>query len=335
MEILILKPQKEYELLDSGEGEKLERFGNYTLSRPDPNAVWPKKQPISQWNDADAVFMKEKSVMGNKWKNKGVKEPWTFEFDGIKMILKLTPFKHTGLFPEQILNWQWFGQLIKEKVAKDSKNSVDGVCQVSHDREILDKEGCGKDYSGRRDGDGEKNGDNKKDNNNCPNVLNLFGYTGGATLYAASCGAKVTHVDASKPSVTWARENQTLSNLENKSIRWIVDDAKKFVAREVKRGAKYDGIIMDPPSFGRDPKGKVFKFEQDVPELLKLCKQLLLTEPLFFLINSYAMGYSPTVIKNMLAEILPIEKIKCGELQIQEKDSKRSLPTSVFARYSR
>ena len=315
---LTLESVKDYELIDSGEGYKLERFGKYIISRPDPNVLWNKRNS-SLWEKADAIFDANKENPSLKfrtnsqrefgsthWNNKSVREPWVFNFDkinphtnrisvGVKLYLKLTPFKHVGVFPEQIENWKWFGSLIES------------VGQVSHDREILD---------------------------NKPNVLNLFGYTGGATLYAAACGAAVTHVDASKPSVMWARENQKLSGLEKAPIRWIVDDAKKFVAREVKRGVKYDAVIMDPPSFGRDPKGKVFKFEKDVPEILDLVSKALNSKPLFFLINSYSLGYSPTVIKNMLGDILPLEKIECGELQIPEESGGRNLPCGVFARYS-
>lgn len=283
MKSYILEPLEQYSLIDSGDGEKLEKFGQYILSRPDPNAVWHKKSP-STWQKADAIFHKEKFTGNSHWENKNVKEPWKFSLDKISMWLKLTPFKHTGIFPEQILNWQWFGKLIEQSPI------------------------------------------------NC-SVLNLFGYTGGATLYAASKGASVTHIDASKPSVAWAIENQKLSGLENAQIRWIVDDAKKFVAREIKRGHKYNAVILDPPSFGRDPKGKIFKFEKDVPDLLKLIKQILPPNPLFVLFNSYATGYSPTVIKNMLSEILPAEKIEIGELEIKEKDTDRHLPTGIFARY--
>jgi 23S rRNA (cytosine1962-C5)-methyltransferase len=284
MQILTLSPIKNYELIDSGDEQKLEKFGDYILSRPDPNAVWSKKLSNSAWKNADATFHKEKLISGKHWENKRVKEPWKFSFENISMNLYLSPFKHTGLFPEQTLNWQWFGKIIES-------------CGVS----------C--------------------------NVLNLFGYTGGATLYAASKGANVTHVDASKPSINWARQNQKLSGLEDAPIRWIVDDAAKFVSREIKRGHKYEAVIMDPPAFGRDQKGKVFKFEKNIPELLKLIKQVISPRPLFFLFNGYSMGYSPTVIKNLLGEILPIEKIEAGELQIKEKNTARCLPSGVFARY--
>jgi 23S rRNA (cytosine1962-C5)-methyltransferase len=281
----ILSPQEAYALRDSGGGMKLERFGNYTLSRPDPIAIWEPTLAPALWHGADALFLKEKSAHQNRWKNQFVDEnAWTVSVDAISLKLKLTPFKHTGFFPEQILNWRWFGNLIETAQRP-------------------------------------------------PKVLNLFGYTGGATLYAAARGAQVTHIDASKPSVAWARENQIVSGLENAPIRWIIDDALKFVTREARRGAHYDAIIMDPPSFGRDPKGKVFTFEKDVPKLLDAITKILTPEPLFFLINSYAMGYSPTVLKNLLARIVPFEKIQCGELQIREEHTQRTLPCSIYARY--
>jgi 23S rRNA (cytosine1962-C5)-methyltransferase len=289
METYILGPLDDYELVDSGGGEKLERFGQYLLRRPDPNAVWNKRMDQNEWAKADAIFHVSPSTkvnQGRHWENKHVKEPWKFTFDELSMWLHLTPFKHTGLFPEQILNWEWFGELIKNK---------SGATPAK--------------------------------------VLNLFGYTGGATLYSALKGASVTHVDASKPSINWAIENQKLSGLEKAPIRWIVDDAYKFVSREIKRGNLYDGVILDPPAFGRDPKGKVFKFEENVPELLKLVKKVLSLEPLFVLFNSYATGYSPEVIKNMLADVLPEEKIKFGELAIKEKSSDRRLPTGQCARF--
>ncbi len=281
----ILFPSDSYALRDSGRGMKLERFGQYTIARPDPNAIWEPTLDETFWQNADATFLVAKSLRGSRWNNTNVAEDlWDISIDSIRLHLKLTPFKHTGLFPEQILNWNWFGELITS-----SPTPV--------------------------------------------RVLNLFGYTGGATLYAAARGAQVTHVDASKPSITWARENQTLSGLSDAPIRWIVDDAYKFVLREARRGAQYDAVIMDPPAFGRDPKGKVFQFEKDVPKLLEAVSKILVSDPLFFLINSYAMGYSPVVLKNLLARILPFEKITCGELQIREEYTQRTLPCSVYARY--
>ena len=272
----------DYELIDSGDGYKLERYGDHLLARPDSVAIWRKKNP-DMWKRADAIFHKDKRADGKHWENKNVHDPWIFHFENIAMHLRLTPFKHTGLFPEQIANWLW----MKEKMA------------------------------------GQNN----------PKILNLFGYTGGATLFLASQGAIVTHVDASKPSVAWARENQIASRLETAQIRWIIDDARKFIAREIKRGNTYDGVLLDPPSFGRDPKGKIFQFEKDVPALLENIKKILSPMPLFVLLNSYNMGYSPIALENMFADFFPAQRIESGELQIPEKNG-RMLPCSVFARYS-
>lgn len=270
-----------YELLDSGNGYKLERFSSYVLSRPDPQAIWRPSLPKTEWDKADAIFRTDKKFTGARWDNRRVKEPWLFSVENITLLLKLTPFKHTGVFPEQMENWRWMGNLILRRPA----------CKI----------------------------------------LNLFGYTGGATLYAAQKGAHVTHVDASKPTMAWARENQTASALSSSPIRWIMDDAKKFVSREIKRGMIYDAIIMDPPSFGRDPKGKVFKFEKDVPELLRLVSQIL-PNPLFFLLNSYAQGYSPETVKNLLGEIFPLNSISGKELFLQDRSGKK-LHAGVCARF--
>ncbi|MFA6495448.1 MAG: class I SAM-dependent methyltransferase [Candidatus Paceibacterota bacterium] len=272
----------DYELLDSGDGYKLERYGAHTIARPDPMVIWNKKNP-DIWKHADAVFHKDKRADGKHWENKSIDDLWFFRFEQITMQLRMTPFKHTGLFPEQIANWLW----MKEKL------------------------------SGQRD----------------VKVLNLFGYTGGATLFLASQGAIVTHVDASKPSITWARENQRQSGLGDAPIRWIVDDAQKFVAREARRGMVYDAVLLDPPAFGRDPKGKVFQFEKDVPLLLENIKRILSPTPLFVLLNSYSMGYSPVVLENLFTDYFPPQRIESGELQILEKNG-RALPCSVFARYS-
>ncbi|MCX7615930.1 MAG: class I SAM-dependent methyltransferase [Patescibacteria group bacterium] len=308
MNTFILEPQENYQLLDSGEGLKLEKFGKYITCRPDPNVLWEKKSPLL-WEKADAIFDPQQKFGSTHWNNKNIKEDWIFEMKitslisnlkeekseifekikekKIKMILKLTPFKHVGLFPEQIKNWQWLANLlIKKKVTKES-----------------------------------------------PRVLNLFGYTAGASLVLAALGAKVTHVDASRPTISWAKENQKASNLEKAQIRWIVDDARKFVNREIRRKSYYDAVVMDPPAFGRDPKGKVFKFEKDVLPLLKSLSQILSPDPLFFLFNSYSLGYSATVIKNILSSILPLNKIEAGEIQIQEISGQRNLPAGVFARF--
>lgn len=286
MRQIILSRLHNYELLDSGDGQKLERFGSYVLSRPDPNAIWKKQLSDTHWKKADAAFHGEKHVERSRWNNTGVQEPWPFVFShaghpDITLLLKLTPFKHTGLFPEQIENWKWLGDCVASR--KNTK------------------------------------------------MLNLFGYTGGATLYTASYGANVTHVDASKPTLIWARQNQEASGLSRAPIRWIVDDALTFAKREVRRGHTYDSIILDPPSFGRSPKGKVFTFEKDMPLLLQTIKHLLSPHPLCVLLNSYATGYSAESIKNLVADYIT-GSYEYGELNIQESHTNRLLPCGQFVR---
>lgn len=295
--IVITEPGNDYELLDSGEGEKLERYGKLMISRPDPQALWHKRLPESTWSKADASFKREKVVVRGDgstsgreagWKtNFVIPDRWQISFADLQFLIKLSPFKHTGLFPEQAGNWQW----IREKI-----NSAGRTVQV----------------------------------------LNLFGYTGGATLAAAQAGAEVCHVDGSKTAIGWARDNATASGLSAKPIRWLLDDAKVFVQREIKRGRKYDGIIMDPPAFGHGPNGEVWKIEEHFPELLELCRQVLTDKPLFFLINGYASGYSALAYKNNLAELMQhySGKIEVGELTIAESQSERLLPCGIFARWS-
>jgi len=281
MQILYPKDLSDHSLLDSGHGQKLERFAGYLISRPEPQAIWNKKLSSADWKQAQAVFIET-----GKWQERShPPRPWLFRYKDLTLELKLTPYKHTGVFPEQAANWDWFSELI----------------QNSQDK---------------------------------PNVLNFFAYTGAATLAAAAAGAKVCHVDSSKPAVAWAKRNQTLSRLADKPVRWIVDDCLKFAEREVKRGSKYDAIIMDPPAFGRDTSGKTFKFDRDVPRLLNLCAKLLSNKPLFFLINAYNVAHSPQALKNLLGDILPAKRIDCGELHLKQSDNDISLPCSIFARYN-
>lgn len=286
--ILTANFDNQYQLLDSGNGYKLEKFGNNILARPDTNCVWQRHKHECEWNKACAIFK-------SSWEFKNsFKEAWTISYNKlkdegicssqIKMHLRATISKNIGIFPEQSSNWLWFSKLIAQA---------------------------------------------KKQ----PNILNLFAYTGGATLCAAAAGAKVCHVDASKSVVNWANQNQELSGLKNAPIRWIVDDCAKFVSREVKRGVKYDAIIMDPPAFGRDQKGNIFEFEKQVCQLLELCRQVLSPDPLFFIFNGYSMGYSATVLKNLLHDFFKNKSIEFGELQLEEKDSGRYLPCSLFARF--
>ena len=292
--ILITKPSADYELIDSGSEEKLERYGKYVLRRPDPQALWRKTLSETEWKNVDAAFDADRKI----WKkNPHAKNDlpaqagWQVSFNDLKFNIKPTAFKHTGVFPEQSSNWSW----IKEKISAQGGSA-----------------------SGRK-------------------VLNLFGYTGGATLAALSAGAEVTHVDGSKAAITWAKENAELSGLDKKPVRWIIDDARKFVMREIKRGGKYDGIIMDPPSFGRGGKGEIWKIETDFIKLLEECSKILSDNPLFFLINGYASGYSSNAYYNSLKPV--VEKyggeFEIGELAIQESIGGRLLPCGIFARWSR
>lgn len=280
--IFTTTPQPDYELLDSGSNYKLERYGKFVLSRPDPQALWPTD--TRSWK-FDAEFRKKEGDEKGDWKSKIDK--WNINFSGLTLQIKLSPFKHTGLFPEQIVNWQWMEKLIIE-----SKRPI--------------------------------------------RVLNLFGYTGGASLICAKAGAEVTHVDASKSAITWANENAKLSGLEEKPIRWILDDALEFVKKEVRRGNKYDAIVMDPPSFGRGAKGEVWKIEEGFLDLMDNCFKLLSDAPLFFVLNGYSAGYSAIAYEENLKPLM--EKfggdIEAGELAI--RDSKgHLLPCGIVARWKK
>lgn len=287
LQILKTSASHDYELLDSGEGEKLERYGKFILSRPDPQALWHKTLLASEWQKADAIFIRD----GKKgsWKNKkNIPEKWLVELAGLKFFIKPSAFKHTGLFPEQEPNWQWIIGNIKS---------------------------AGRPVS----------------------ILNLFGYTGGAMLAALSAGAEVTHVDGSKSAITWAKDNASASGLAQKPVRWILDDAREFVKREIRRNQRYDGIVMDPPAFGHGPKKELWKIEDDFLGLMKICEEVLSEKPLFFLINGYSAGYSSIAYENNL---LPLVKrfggeIEKGELAIEESLSGRLLPAGIFARWRR
>lgn len=280
---LILKPNSEYELIDSGDGRKLERFGKYTLIRRESQAIWSESD-LTLWEKADAEYVRTNDRYG-EWSKKTLSMPneWDFNLSNIKMNLKLTPFGHVGVFPELQEQWNWLTQIVSKA--------------------------------------------------NSPKVLSLFSYTGAATLTAAAAGAHVTHVDASKPAITWASENQKLSRLQDKPIRWIADDALKFVKREERRGVKYDGIIMDPPKFGRGPKGEVWQFEKDFPELMQACKAVLSPNPLFFLVTAYTVPVSPISLANVVSQTLENKNVEYGELSIEDSTGKL-LPTCIFARWS-
>ncbi len=244
------KDWKDYELLDCSDGKRLERWGDYTLIRPDPQVLWKNCKKHPKWKNADAVYTRSGSG-GGSWNENSLPEEWKIGYKSLKFSLKPMGFKHTGLFPEQAVNWDWFSELIKNA-----------------GREIK--------------------------------VLNLFAYTGGATVAAASAGASVCHVDASKGMVARAKENASLSGLSSAPIRYIVDDCFKFCERELRRGNSYDGIIMDPPSYGRGPGGEKWMLEENIDDFITLTAKLLSDKPLFFLVNSYTTGLSPSAMGYIL-----------------------------------
>lgn len=252
---------KDYEVIDCSKGEKLERWGKYILVRPDPQVIWDTPKNDRRWKNKNGHYHRS-AKGGGEWEFFDLPEQWTIRYKDLTFNLKPFSFKHTGLFPEQAANWDWFGAKIQNAVKKEPGRQI--------------------------------------------KVLNLFAYTGGATLAAAKSGAHVTHVDASKGMVGWAKENAKSSGLEDAPIRWIVDDCVKFVEREIRRGNHYDAVIMDPPSYGRGPKGEIWKIEEAIHPLIRLCVQLLSDKPLFFLVNSYTTGLAPSVLTYMLGtEILP------------------------------
>ena len=281
---LVSLPWADYELLDSGENMKLERFGSVVLARPETQALWKKKRP-ELWEKTHATFAFEDKK--GEWKTrKPVPESWELSRGPIHFLARLTAFKHTGVFPEQEPNWVW----IKDQVKKLG----------------------------------------------APSVLNLFGYTGIATLAAAHPCASVTHVDASKQSLDWAHENAKLSKIPEDKIRWIPDDALSFVKREARRGAKYDGIILDPPAFGRGAKGEVWKIEEDFPVLLESLKEIFSDKPgSFFLINGYAAGYAPRSFAQAVESVFGDIAGESGELHIKESSSDRVIPSGIYVRFVR
>lgn len=278
MQILETSGWEDYELLDSGNGRRLERFGKYILSRLDPQAIWKPQAPLETWEKANAVF-------DTAWNNRDIPEKWTIKYEGLSFLLRLTPFKHTGIFPEQSIHWQF----INEKLS-------------SKDQEVK--------------------------------LLNLFGYTGAASLIAAKVGAKVTHIDASKPAIDWLKENEKL-NFDDSPIRVIVDDVSKFVEREVKRDNKYDAIIMDPPVYGHSPEGKVWDFDKDFPKLMDNTVKLLSDNPLFVIVNAYALSSSALMLENVMRDYLKDGQIEVGELALKEKVGERLLSTGIFAKWEK
>ncbi len=278
---------KDYEILDMANGEKLERWGNVILIRPDPQIIWKNKSFPKKWEMANARYNRSSSG-GGGWKyNKKMPESWKIKYKDLTFNIKPMGFKHTGLFPEQAVNWDWMISKIK-----NAKKDI--------------------------------------------NVLNLFAYTGGATVACSYAGASVCHVDSSKGMTTWAKENLATSGLADRPVRFIVDDVVKFVNREIRRGHKYDGIIMDPPSYGRGTNGEVWKFEDNIYELVELCSKVLSDNPLFFLINSYTTGISSAVLENILRLNIKKEgKITHGEIGLPMTNSKLILPCGIYGRWEK
>jgi 23S rRNA (cytosine1962-C5)-methyltransferase len=274
-----------YELIDSGNGQKLERFGPYLLVRPCSQAVWQKQLHEKEWKKADAIFSRDQE---NKWTYmRPLPDLWKIECAEIIFKISPTDFGHLGIFPEQTQSWEW--------IQKTIKNSP------------IEK----------------------------PRVLNLFAYSGGSTLAAAKAGAAVCHLDASKGMVAWARENAGLNKLENAPIRWIVEDVKKFLMREKKRGSRYEGIILDPPSFGRGSKGELFKIEEDIINLLQDCCELLSDRPLFVLFSCHTPGFSPLVMQHLLTQNMPGRKgkIEAGEMILDGNAKTFNVPSGTYAKW--
>ncbi|MBD5780477.1 class I SAM-dependent methyltransferase [Pelagicoccus sp. NFK12] len=282
--MILANKWEDYEILECGDGMKKERWGDVVLVRPDPQVIWPRATP--DWGKYDALYHRS-AKGGGKWDyHKSLPESWIIKYRDRRFKIRPTNFKHTGLFPEQAVNWDWFSKKIKS-----AKGPV--------------------------------------------KVLNLFGYTGGATVAAAAAGAEVCHVDAAKGMVAWCRENAALSNLGEAPIRYIVDDCVKFVEREIRRGTQYQGIIMDPPSYGRGSKGEVWQFERDLYGLLQKCTQIFDCNGLFFLVNAYTTGVSPTVVGNLLRESMSAftGQVSSGEVGLPISNSLNTLPCGLYARW--
>jgi len=275
-------PWPDYELLDSGDNRKLERFGRYSVIRPETQAIWQPKNP-ALWKDAQAEFLWANGK--GSWRKKNIPEPWEMRWNNARFTLRLTAFKHTGIFPEQAANWEWMIERLKK----------------------LEK----------------------------PNVLNLFGYTGAVSIIAAQHGATVTHVDASKQSNAWAKENAELSGIHD-GIRFITDDGLKFSEREVRRGATYEGIILDPPAFGRGANGEVWRIEEHLPKLLTALKKIFSKKPgSFFILNGYAAGYSPESFAQAVQSIFgELPNAEFGELRIAETGTGRVVPSGIYVRFT-
>ncbi len=281
---------KDYELIDCSDGERLERWGKYILIRPDPQVIWSTPKTNGLWYNADARYIRSSSGGGNWDVYKKLPEAWQIGYSGLKFNIKPMGFKHTGIFPEQAVNWDMTAHIIAESRRTDVK------------------------------------------------MLNLFAYTGGATVSAMNAGAAVTHVDASKGMVQWAKENAESSGVSAQPVRWLVDDCKKFVEREIRRGNKYDIIVMDPPSYGRGPGGEVWKLENEVYRLCELCVKLLSADALLFLINSYTTGLSPSVMSYILGSLIVPRhggKVSADEIGLPVSESGLVLPSGASAFWTR
>lgn len=276
---------RDYEVIDCSGGEKLERWGRYVLLRPDPQVIWNTPKTDRRWKRLNAHYHRS-AKGGGEWEFFDLPQQWDVHYGGLTFHLKPFSFKHTGLFPEQAVNWEWISDKIR--------------------------------HAGRP-----------------VKVLNLFAYTGGATLAAASAGAEVTHVDASKGMVAWAKENAAASGLADAPVRWLVDDCTKFVEREIRRGRTYDAVIMDPPSYGRGPKGEIWKIEDAVYPLIQTCTKILSKEPLFFLVNSYTTGLQPAVLAYMLGSVMKAYggKTDAQEIGLPVSSSGLVLPCGASGRW--
>lgn len=282
----------DYEVLDTSSGEKLERWGDYILIRPDPQVIWNTPRQLPQWHKPNGHYHRS-AKGGGEWEFFRLPGEWDIRYSDLTFHLKPFSFKHTGLFPEQAVNWDWFTSIIRGALKREPDRTV--------------------------------------------KVLNLFAYTGGATLSAAAAGAHVTHVDASKGMVGWAKENAASSGLADAPIRWLVDDCVKFVEREIRRGNHYDAIIMDPPSYGRGPKGEIWKIEDSVFSFIELCTQLLSENALFFLINSYTTGLQPAVLRYMLETAVRARfggRAEAGEIGLPVSSNGLVLPCGASGRWT-
>jgi 23S rRNA (cytosine1962-C5)-methyltransferase len=302
MKPLIIHPNNwaDYSLIDSGNGKKLEKFGPYTFSRPEPQAIWTPRLKAKVWENSSGSFLSSSSLenedLKGKWVIKNnIPDKWEMSFDNLKFFASPTPFRHLGFFPDQSPHWIWAAQKINQFIS------------------VLNHK-------------------------NHPKILNLFGYSGLASLHAASCGASVTHVDASKKAINYAFENRNLSSFQELPIKFITEDAVKFVNREIRRGNKYDGIILDPPKYGRGPNGEKWDLFNDLPPLLKSLPQILSNNPIFIILNSYAIRSSHISLHYGLSEVMKnySGKVESGEISIVEDQvSPRQISTAIFARWEK